>query len=178
LPDIEVPFIQQRSSADCVVACVAMVMSWARATYSDVGEFSYEEIASVLGCQQDGTPLENVERLNGHGRVTGHLYQPQFSYTWATNIGFLWHEIDEGRPVIAYVLRRHLDAQFVHAVVVRGYSNDKTTMHINDPLECGPAHVPTSRFIHEWESLYRTVARVTVIESRDTKIPDFEVERE
>ena len=151
-----------------------MVLRWAKLKYGDVAEFTYEEIKSILGCLEDGTPLENVERLNEHARIRKHVYRPQFRYSWATGTTFIWEEIGERRPVIAYVLRKHLDSSLIHAVVITGHSDDRTTIYINDPLDDRASEVPTGRFIHEWELLYRTVARVMIVESRDTRISDFE----
>ncbi|MGQ4872194.1 MAG: hypothetical protein ACP6IT_10230 [Candidatus Thorarchaeota archaeon] len=72
-----------------------MVLRWAKLKYGDVAEFTYEEIKSILGCLEDGTPLENVERLNEHARIRKHVYRPQFRYSWATGTTFVWEEIGE-----------------------------------------------------------------------------------
>ena len=178
MPKVKVPFIPQRNPNDCVVTCMLMVMTWARAKYADVAEFKYEELARILEWDRDGTPLKNVVKLNSHKRIRKFTYQPEFYYGWATGMSFIWDEIDIGRPIIAYLLQKHLDSHRRHSVVVIGHSNDRTRMHLNDPSNDGPILVPVGEFQDEWNSLYRTNAHVRVVERLDTKIEDFVEEEE
>ncbi|MGM0685849.1 MAG: papain-like cysteine protease family protein [Promethearchaeati archaeon] len=85
--------------------------------------------------------------------------------------GFHYNKDEEGTPVIAYLDKEIGDAQMRHAVVVTGFSSDKTEIRYNDPITSEPQTVATSRFLEEWEKVYRYHVKLEI--SEDFDMTDF-----
>ncbi len=60
MPRVDVPFIQQRGSNDCLIACIMMILEWAKTKYKDVAQFEYEELEKILGMNVSGTKFCDV----------------------------------------------------------------------------------------------------------------------
>lgn len=168
---VRVPLIQQRGHADCVVTATMMILQWASREYDDIAEFTYEELKSIIGVQKTGSRLCDVEKVNREKRLAGHRWKLRLSCGPATSIESIWTEIEEGTPVIAYLDKEIGDAQMRHAVVVTGFSSDKTEMRYNDPIKSEPQTVATSRFLEEWEKVYRYHVKLEI--SEDFDMTDF-----
>ncbi|MCF2136881.1 MAG: hypothetical protein K9W43_06505 [Candidatus Thorarchaeota archaeon] len=129
----------------------------------------------ILDCQIDGTPLQNIELLNGRPEFRQFPYRPKFTFSYATGFSLIQEEITAGRPVIVYLAEPHDDCVIHHAIVVTGYSDDLTLIHVNNPLSDGPSDIPSGAFLELWGHIFNVHVRIQVTEHRDTQLTDFGV---
>lgn len=118
---LRVPHIQQRSNADCLAACAAMLLEY-------VGlRVDYVRLVRVLGISELGTPYSRIRRLPS--------IDPNLSLRYEVGeIEEIIHYLDAGYPVGIFVEASELpywSEPSGHAVVVVGYS-DKNFL-LNDP---------------------------------------------
>ena len=177
MPRVKVPFHEQLEESDCTVACVMMIMLWARDTYGDVAQFTYDELKKILRWNRDGTPMENVPLMNRQNILRQHRHQPKFFFAFATGLGFIWQEIELKRPMIAQLEQTFPDGVLRHSVVVTGHTSDKTKIYCNDPLKTRPITVPTDRFQKQWNAFFRTCAHVIVEEQETLELDTFTEDR-
>jgi hypothetical protein len=162
--NIDVPYVPQRGSADCVIACALMLLQWGKDTYDDFVEFKYGELETIIGVGKDGSRLCDVEKLNHEKRITRHRWKPRFHCGPATSMQSLWDELQDGRPLIAFLLVEKPDGRMKHAVVLTGHSRDKTEVTYLDPLNESPVTENTGAFLEKWESLYRYCVHLDITE--------------
>lgn len=178
MPRVKVPIIEQEDGSDCVVACVMMVMAWAKSVFGDVAEFTYHEMKKILKWDKDGVRIENVHLLNKRKRIKRHTHQPKFTFGFATGLDLIWDEIALRRPVIVYLHQASPDGVHKHANVVIGHSPDKTKIYCNDPAMKKSITMPTGQFQDEWNALFRTTAHVMVEEQETLPLGTFTEEDE
>jgi len=134
---LPVPHHNQTQDADCLPACVAMVLEY-------LGHLpSYEDLLRLLSTTPYGTIARHVLRLTRLG----------FSVTYREGtLAELHTWLDHGQPVIVLANTSELSYwsyTTLHAIVLVGY--DETHFYANDPhLSQAPFAIPTGEFELAW----------------------------
>jgi len=132
-----VPQREQTQPADCLAACVAMVLDYLEQP------ISYSQLLRLLGIGPAGAPRRNVLRLARHGL--------QVTYREAT-LPILVDYLQTGRPVIVFMDTGELaywSRTTNHAVVVVGIAGE--TILVNDPaFPAASQRVPRDEFELAW----------------------------
>ncbi len=163
---IDISLFPQRGSNDCLIACVMMILEWAKANYPEVASYSYDALVKILGMTATGTKFCDVTNLNKDRRNKECKVQLEFGCA-PTSLHFVIEQIQQGLPVIVYLLQEHYDNKVQHAVVVNFISTDKTKIGILDPLRPKPINKSTGAFLEEWEQLLKYTIYVKINEIED-----------
>ncbi|NKQ36300.1 MAG: hypothetical protein HF973_11875 [Chloroflexi bacterium] len=134
---LPIPHILQKSQADCLAACAAMILAYLNKPVS------YEQLLALLNIQWFGAPFNNILNLEKAGvRV---LYRQGA-------LDDLRKHLADGEPVITAIFTGELpysDEATNHAVVVVGI--DGHYVYINDPaITEAPIPVPKGDFDLAW----------------------------
>lgn len=133
---------RQRHDADCLVACVEMVL-----TYLQVPT-TYEQLAKRLRAQWFRTPFGNVAYLEALGLAVTLAYQG--------TIDIVEQSLEIGLPIIVNVktvgwTHWHGEETY-HAVVVIGIDRNTQTTYIHNPFFAeGPIELLLPQFLNGWE---------------------------
>lgn len=135
---LNVPLLAQRDRADCLPACVQMVLMY-QGQSVDEGW-----LRRVLESTKIGTPGFKVLNLERHGCSV--------TYAPATDERVLVQSPSAGIPPITLVLTTNLpywSVQTAHAVVVTGIDDDAVI--VNDPaFSANSQRVPRNAFMVAW----------------------------
>jgi ABC-type bacteriocin/lantibiotic exporter with double-glycine peptidase domain len=139
---------RQSSPGACLPACARMVL----AAMGD--ERTEEELATILGSYEFGTPASQVTRLAELG------YQVQFG---PSSLDELRVHLEHGRFPIVFVhagLLPWADFAGFHALVLTEVS--PTDVALLDPaLDSGPTHLSKDGFLLAWEEFDRLAAVIS-----------------
>ncbi len=129
---------QQTQQADCLAACVAMVLIYLQI------RVNYGRLLRLLRVDQLGTPFRNLHYLKSMGLTVT---------VKKGDIEILRFYSERGLPPLVHVdtgeLRSYWNEQTEHAVVVVGIANDK--IYLNDPaFATAPQIVPLAEFELAW----------------------------
>ena len=133
-----VPLHRMRQTADCLAACVAMVLDY-------LGRpADYTELVHLLGIGPFGTPAGRVRRLVQWGIAVEHQEGEPAGLEALLN---------DGHPVIVLVRTRELPYwqgfDTYHSVVAVGH--DATTIYVNDPqFADAPIQIAKNDFWLAW----------------------------
>lgn len=136
---LPIPHHKQRHEADCLVACVAMILDYLERP------INYERLMGLLKVEPDiGGRASNVRRLSTLG-ISVH-------YGTGT-LNDLAHHITQGIPCIAFVNTAYLSywpEATRHAVVVVGLDTER--VYLNDPFfNAAPQSLPRLEFELAWD---------------------------
>jgi len=138
---LQVPHIQQKSNADCLVACAAMLLAFAGF------QANYAQLFRTFGTSELGTPHSRIQRLTSLYPTLSVIYQRG---TLTELITYL----ERGYPVALFVNTADLPywgEASGHAVVVVGYSEQH--FYLNDPkFSHGPQVVLQGDLDLAWEA--------------------------
>jgi ABC-type bacteriocin/lantibiotic exporter with double-glycine peptidase domain len=154
-----VPHLLQRSDADCLAACAAMVLA-----YLDRA-MDYAELLSLLKIRPHGAPAGNIRLLAS--------LNLNVVYSKTDMVG-LEAMLQQGHPVIVFVRTGELPYwkySTNHALLVVGY--DESQLYVNDPY-CSeaPIAVPRGDFELAWlEHDYR-YALITCTQTHSVHVPE------
>ena len=148
---LSVPHRCQGQRADCLPACVTMVLD-----HLDC-PIPYSRLLPLLGTRDFGTPAENILRLEDLGigvEVTlAH-----------TDVEGLCGHLEAGRPVIAFVNTADLpywSEVTDHTLVVVGVEDD--VFYVNDPyFDQAPQYVSRTHFELAWLRFDNLCAVITI----------------
>lgn len=148
---LNIPHRRQRLRADCLPACVAMLLD-----YLDC-PVPYSRLLSLLGTCDFGTPAENILRLEdlsvGVQVILSH-----------TDVDGLRGYLEAGRPVIAFVSTGDLpywSETTDHTLVVVGVEDD--VLYVNDPyFDQAPQRISRIHFELGWLRFDKLCAIITV----------------
>ena len=148
---LNVPHRHQELRADCLPACMAMVLD-----YLD-RPIPYSRLLSLLGTRDFGTPVENIVRLEGLS-IGVKVTLPH------TDVDGLRGHLEAGRPVIVFVNTRDLpywSEATDHALVVVGMDDD--VFYVNDPyFDQAPQYISRIHFELAWLRFDNLSAVITV----------------
>lgn len=144
---LNVPLRRMQQEADCLAACVAMVLD-------HIGHpVAYPELLRLLGLGEFGAPAGRLARLASHAVAVEYG-----EGTWE----MLEAIIDDDQPVLVLVRTGELPywhgVDTFHSVVIVGY--DQTHVFVNDPYFAdAPQMVTRADFLLAWlEMGYRYAA--------------------
>ncbi|MBD3405649.1 MAG: hypothetical protein GF411_05905 [Candidatus Lokiarchaeota archaeon] len=169
---LQVPFIEQQMNNDCVIACLEMIFRYLKTQYKEIAIFSRKELLKILDISVIGTRICDVELLNEHKKLENHRWRPKFHCS-PGSIGHIWEQIDKEQPIIAYIVKRFLGNQIKHAILINGYSKDKTELSICDPLEEQQTIISTGEFQEKWKLFLQYHVYYDVTEVLQPKITEF-----
>lgn len=133
-PKISIPFFKQTETGYCHPACVKMVIDYAIDVLGvDQKRLRLGKIAAILGTHYlAGTPPGAIERINQE--LGESIPRIQFKSQIGGRFDEIREEIDEGRPVIAWIDIASVEEDTIrHAVVVTGYDPEKKEIYYVDP---------------------------------------------
>ena len=149
IPWLPISHRQQNDKADCLVACVLMVLDYLGDTHTA------EQLIRLFDMDPDlGVPASRVKRLERWGlRV---LYK-------TGSIGDLRRHLAQQEPCIVFVNTLHLPywAEITrHALVVTGI--DENYVYLNDPFfDEAPQAVTHLEFMLAWDEFENTYAVIS-----------------
>lgn len=129
---------KQQQQADCLVACVAMVLRYLQIP------FRYERLLKVLETERHGTVFSKLENLQAL-HLSIQVQEGDFTQLTET--------LAIGLPIIVAVntgeLTSYWQTAVAHAVVVVGM--DHEFIYVNDPvLDDGPQRITVAEFDLAW----------------------------
>jgi len=141
MPLLSITFRKQSERMYCYVASLKMVIDYAIDELNvDQKRLRVRTIAKTTGTHPDiGTIPGNIERINES--LKDSFPQIQFHDTIGGEFGDIREEIDNGRPVIAWlVIAKDEGDTIFHSVLVNGYSEDRTRILYVDPEQTEEHH--------------------------------------
>lgn len=140
-----------------------MVIEFYAKQYPDLPNPEMGPIKKEMGyTEDDGTPLEGVRRVNRI--LKGSVHSLEFGWNDYAKYDDIKEEIDERRPVIAW-LKRDKFAEWSHSVVIRGRTEDDLRIKVNDPdKDALRDELATADFMREWTNSDRILIRAKVTE--------------
>ena len=133
-PKLSIRFFKQTEIGYCHPACVKMVIDYAIDVLGvDQRRLSISKIAKVLGTHRfSGTPPGAIEKINS--LLSESIPRIQFKSQLSGRFEDIKREIDEGKPVIAWInISPNEEDIIMHAVVVVGYDEEKKEIYYVDP---------------------------------------------
>jgi hypothetical protein len=120
------------------------------------------DIAEIVETKADGTLPEKVRNLNDDKHVLKAVPSIEFDVDLKPHsLVEIEKEIDEKRPVIAWVELSNGVHRCAHAVVVSGLDRDKHLIYYNDPI-FGEKEEEIGSFMSRWEKLDRILIKVKI----------------
>ncbi len=136
-----------------------------------------DDIAEIIETRADGTLPENVRNLNTDLTVLRVIPSLEFDVDLRMyTISKIEEEINNNRPVIAWVELSEGIHRCAHAVVVTGLDRDKDLIYYNDPM-FGEMQEEIGAFVSRWEREDRLLIKVK-IGKREQRLLDEYVRRE
>jgi len=169
LPSIlDVPVIPQEDDYTCTPACIKMLLEFVRNTHSGyVPDMNVDEIAKIIGTDELGTPLDQVEKIN-ESLIKA---VPSIEFKSELNCSFIEieNEIQSEKPVIAWIKKPHS-----HSVVVKGLDKNKLIVFINDP-ESESKHITMQmgKFIDAWARNSNILIKIKIGERMQRVMPEY-----
>lgn len=133
---------------------------------SYIPDLKIEEISRTIGTDEDGTPLEGIEKINGKLEKC----VPSIEFVTKENCDFKEIEeeiISKGKPVIAWIAIMHN-----HSIVITGLDMNALIVYYNDP-EIGKRQIETGKFISAWNSIGNVLIKLKIGEKIQRVIPEY-----
>lgn len=150
-----------------------MVVEFYSRKYPDLPNPPMGAIKRVMGyTEDDGTPLDGVTRVNRI--LMGNQHQLEFEWIELSDFREIKQEIDNQRPVIAWLKRDKFD-EYSHSVVIKGRTDDDLMLKVNDPdPSAQKGDWQTSEFMRRWTNSDRILIRAKVTERpQQRELMDF-----
>ena len=148
MPELNVPIWGQPSRNYCVPACIKMILEFLRERYGeDIPRLSLSRIARIIGTQWDGTAPKDVENINKYFKAKLCI---EFKAEFMRHFPEIRKELEEGKPVIAWVNDQIPPDKLWHAVVVCGFNPDINAVIFNDPWDARKKSEEVGIFIKKW----------------------------
>jgi len=136
-----------------------------------------DDIAEILETSADGTLLENVRNLNTNLTVLRAIPSLEFDVDLRMHsLSEIEEEINNNRPVIAWVELSDGVHRCAHAIVITGLDRDRNLIYYNDPM-LGEKQKDIGAFMSRWERLDRLLIKVK-IGRREQRLLDEYVRRD
>lgn len=151
---LEVPKYQQNENNTCVPSCLQMAIDYLNKLklVEPTRPLDESEIAKIVKTKTSGTYFNDVTYLNKelNNAVPSLEFIPEFAAHTLADIG---RELEDGVPVIVYILVRDSGHEFPHAVIVTGIDDVKKELTYNDPAYGKEMTVSQADFLSMWEKL-------------------------
>jgi uncharacterized protein YvpB len=128
------------------------------------------DIAKIVNTREDGTMLEDIKNINSNEEILRAIPSIEFETKMLSSFKEIETEINENRPVIAWIMASAEGREFEHSIVVTGIDRDRHRIHYNDPF-LGRREEDIGRFMTMWEKVDRTLIKVK-IGKREQKLLD------
>lgn len=153
----------QTDGYSCVPRCIKMIFDYVGANFEGrVPNLDVSDIAEIVETKADGTLPEKVRNLNDGKHVLKAVPSIEFDVDLKPHsLVEIEKEIDEKRPVIAWVELSNGVHKCAHAVVVSGLDRDKHLIYYNDPI-FGEKEEEIGSFMSRWEKLDRILIKVKI----------------
>jgi len=136
-----------------------------------------DDIAEILETSADGTLLENVRNLNTNLTVLRAIPSLEFDVDLRMHsLSEIEEEINNNRPVIAWVELSDGVHRCAHTIVITGLDRDRNLIYYNDPM-LGEKQKDIGAFMSRWERLDRLLIKVK-IGRREQRLLDEYVRRD
>lgn len=146
MPELNVPLWGQPARNYCVPTCLKMVIEFLRERYGEaIPRLSIKQIARIVNTQWDGTAPKDVERINEYFEAKLCI---EFKALYMRHFPEIQKELDEERPVIAWINSQKPPDKLWHSVVVRGF--EPNFVIFNDPWDCKRKSEEVGLFISKW----------------------------
>lgn len=175
------PRIFQTEPNTCVPTTIKIVLEMMRHKIDGIPDLSVDQIAKIVGTQEDGTPLGyNIERINEHLKLTNPFLDFKVEFLipeWQ----IICDDINEMNPfrksVILLIMQydSHELNWFQHAVVLIEANNDYVTYF--DPIY-GDMAEPTNKIYHQWEMNDRLCIRLKIGERVQRILEEYQESEE
>ncbi len=164
MPDV--PYLSQgNDDVGCVPACIKMIIEFYAKSFPDLPNPEMNALKKAMHYDDDGTPLDGVTDVNKILRGTAH----QLEFRWDDFVSFsdIKDELDNGRPVIAWI-KPNRATQISHSIVIKQTSQNDLKIKVNDPDPDELSEYDTTLFMKIWENSDRILIRAKVSD-RDTQ---------
>jgi len=153
----------QTDGYSCVPRCIKMIFDYVGANFEGrAPNLDVSDIAEIVETKADGTLPEKVRNLNDDKHVLKAVPSIEFDVDLKPHsLVEIEKEIDEKRPVIAWVELSNGVHRCAHAVVVSGLDRDKHLIYYNDPI-FGEKEEEIGSFMSRWEKLDRILIKVKI----------------
>lgn len=177
---LKVPLVVplQEDGHSCVPRCIKMIFMYiSNCLEGRAPDLDIDDIAKVIETRADGTLLENVRNLNTNLTILQAIPSLEFDVELKMHsLSEIEEEIDNNRPVIAWVELSEGTRRCAHAVVIVGLDRDKDLIYYNDPM-LGEKEEEIGAFMSRWESVDRLLIKVK-IGKREQRLLDEYVRKE
>jgi len=121
-----------------------------------------DDIAKIIETRADGTLLENVRNLNTNLTVLRAIPSLEFDVDLKMHsLSEIEEEINNNRPVIAWVELSEGIHRCAHAIVITGLDRDEALIYYNDPM-FGQKQEEIGAFMSRWERADRLLIKVKI----------------
>jgi predicted double-glycine peptidase len=120
--------------------------------------------------EESGTSFEDIKRINEKLIKT----KPSLEFVAGFNhkIEEIKEEIDNDRPVIAWVMMPSPQGDFRHSIVITEFDEDKLLIYYNDPVY-GKENVPARKFMDMWGELFYILIKIKIGEKKQRKLEEY-----
>jgi len=132
-------------------------------TKSDVilPELKVREIAGIVNTREDGTLLEDVKNINQNKAILKAIPSIEFETCVLCKFSEIEDEINNHRPVIAWLAIPTNGTLFKHSVVVTCVDMENHLIYYNDPI-FGKKRENIGSFMSMWENLDKILIKVKI----------------
>ncbi len=164
---LDVPLVYQEDDFSCVPVCMKMVLDFIRNQNpkSYIPPIDIKEICKVIGTDELGTSLEEVEKINA--KLLKAVPSIEFSAEMNCTFPEIEKEILQGKPVIAWV-----KIPYPHSIVVTGVDTTLLTVYYNDSQK-GKKKMEMGKFISSWGETDNVLIKVKIGEKLQRIIPEY-----
>jgi len=135
-----------------------------------------DDIAEIIETRADGTLPENIRNLNTNLNVLRAIPSLEFDVDLKTHsLSEIEEEINNNRPVIAWVELSDGIRKCAHAIIITGLDRDKHLICYNDPM-FGEKQEEIGVFMSRWERVDRILIKVK-IGKREQRLLDEYVQK-
>jgi uncharacterized protein YvpB len=173
---LDVPWVSQEKSAfTCVPACIKMVLDYlckAADESSNIQEFDVYELAKILKTNPLGTPLDNVKLLNKNRKILKAVPSIEFKPKLGCTFDEITKELNNHRPVIAWLSASEIFKDLIHSVVITGVDEKKLLVHYNDPIY-GSKEESMNEFLSRWSRSDHVLIKLKIGRLLERKLDEF-----
>ena len=168
--NLDVELYRQPTNYYCVPACLKMVIEYAKRTLNvKIGRISLKRIAKAINANIDGTAFDDIENINELLENSNPLME--FKIKMPGNFTEIRNELDEGRPVIAWINIAEPPDEVWHSVVIKGYDIQRNIIIYMDP-QFGEREEAIGTFLKKMEP-YNLIVKLVIGSRVQRRLPEL-----
>jgi len=180
-PKLKVPLVLplQEDGYSCVPRCIKMIFMYiSNCLEGHAPNLDIDDIAEIIETKIDGTLLENVRNLNTDLTVLRAIPSLEFDVDLRMHsLSEIEDEINNNRPVIAWVEMSEGIHRCAHAIVITGLDKDKDLIYYNDPM-FGEVQEEIGAFMSRWERVDRLLIKVKIGKREQRLLDEYVLKEE